>query len=210
MTDIKANLRRHALERRDLVTAPEAHAAAEAVCRGALALLDRLAENGRPVVSAYWPIRSEINTRLLIDALCARGFPVALPAMTAVRRPLLFRAFVPSDELVKGPFGLSEPSCDKVALDPEILFAPLVAFDRGGHRLGYGGGIYDATLSVLRADGPIVAVGLAYAIQEAEAVPAEAHDQKLDFVITERETLAFGSAPENASLRQAARSQGGA
>jgi len=193
MTDVKANLRRHSLERRDLVTQKEAHEAAVLVCDQALALVDKLlgpqALKGR-VISVYWPIRSEINTRLLIDALHQRGAAVALPVMTAVRRPLIFRGFRPDDALVKGPFGLSEPAGDKCELEPKILFAPLAAFDRKGGRLGYGGGIYDATLGELRKSGPVTAVGLAYALQEADAIPAEPHDQKLDYVVTERETIA--------------------
>lgn len=189
MTDIKGNLRRHALERRDLVSAGEAHQAAEAVARQGAALVERLAQGGRPVVAAYWPIRSEINTRPLIEALCAKGFRIALPVMTAVRRPLLFRAFEPGDELEKGPFGLSEPPGEKPEIEPEILFAPLAAFDRRGFRLGYGGGIYDATLAGLRAKRPLVAIGLAFSLQEAANIPTEPHDQRLDGFVTERETI---------------------
>ena len=94
-------------------------------------------------MSVYWPIRSEMNTRLLIETLYDHGVRLALPVMAAVKQPLVFRAFAPDDELIKGPFGLSEPSPDKVALDPTIVFAPLAAFDRKGYRMGYGGGIYD-------------------------------------------------------------------
>ncbi len=190
MTDVKANLRRHSLERRDLVTPHEAHEAAGRVCEQALALVEELrgASEGL-VVSVYWPIRSEINTRLLIEALCGRGVKVALPVMSAVRRPLVFRAFKPDDELVKGPFGLSEPGPENPEVSPLIVFAPLAAFDRKGGRLGYGGGIYDATLAPLRAARPVVAVGLAFSLQEADAIPTEPHDQKLDYVITERETI---------------------
>ena len=142
-----------------------------------------------PIVSVYWPIRSEINTRQLIEALHDRGFQVALPVMLAVKRPLLFRAFAPGDELAPGPFGLGEPSPDKLELEPNIIFAPLAAFDRKGYRLGYGGGIYDATFQAARAKHPLTAIGLAYALQEVDAVPTEPHDQKLDFIVTERETI---------------------
>ncbi|HMK89922.1 MAG TPA: 5-formyltetrahydrofolate cyclo-ligase [Methylocystis sp.] len=191
--DVKADLRRHSLARRDLVSHQEAHDAAQQVCARALKLLLSL----RPslegvVVSAYWPIRSELNTRPLLEALHGQRAAVALPVMTAVRRPLLFRAFDPfDDELVKGPFGLSEPASEKPELHPEIVFAPLAAFDRKGGRLGYGGGIYDATLHALRARRPVTAIGLAYALQEAELAPREAHDEPLDFVVTERETISF-------------------
>ncbi|GLI93152.1 5-formyltetrahydrofolate cyclo-ligase [Methylocystis echinoides] len=192
MTDPKTDLRRHALARRDLVTPQEAHDAAAAIARNGRALVAELTEKSgltAPVVSVYWPIRSELNTRPLIEALTAQGFLVTLPVMHKVRHPLIFRDFTPGDDLVKGPYGLSEPAEDRTARDPDILFSPLAAFDRRGFRLGYGGGIYDATLSQLRAKKAIVAIGVAYACQEADHVPTEPHDQRLDYLMTERETI---------------------
>lgn len=192
MTDVKTDLRRHSLARRDLVSSREAHDAAAAVARRGLALVEDLAAKTglkRPVVSIYWPIRSELNTRPLIDALAASGYPVALPVMHKVRQPLVFRDFAPGDDLVKGPFGLSEPAADKPARDPDILFSPLSAFDRRGFRLGYGGGIYDATLAELRAKKKVVAIGVAYSCQEADRVPTEPHDERLDYLLTERELI---------------------
>lgn len=198
MSDLKAELRRRSLARRDLVTPREAHEAAASVAHRSLALVERIAREaslgGPPVVSVYWPIRSELNTRTLIDALAAEGYRVTLPVMHRVRHPLVFRDFTPGDDLVKGPFGLSEPSEDKPALDPDIVFSPLAAFDRRGFRLGYGGGIYDATLSALRAKKPVIAVGVAYSCQEADHVPIEPHDQRLDFVMTEQETICLSEA----------------
>jgi 5-formyltetrahydrofolate cyclo-ligase len=192
MTDPKTDLRRHALARRDLVTPQEAHDAAAAIARNGRALVAELTEKSSltaPIVSVYWPIRSELNTRPLIEALAAQGFRVTLPVMHKVRHPLIFRDFTPGDDLVKGPYGLSEPAEDKTARDPDILFSPLAAFDRRGFRLGYGGGIYDATLSQLRGKKAIVAIGVAYACQEADHVPTEPHDQRLDYLMTERETI---------------------
>jgi 5-formyltetrahydrofolate cyclo-ligase len=192
MTDPKSDLRRHSLARRDLVSPQEAHAAAAAVARRGLALVEELAGKAGlafPVVSVYWPIRSELNTRALIEALAAAGYRVTLPVMHKVRHPLVFRDFMPGDDLVKGPYGLSEPSEDKPARDPDILFSPLAAFDRHGFRLGYGGGIYDATLTQLRARKPITAIGVAYSCQEADRVPTEPHDQRLDYFLTEHELI---------------------
>jgi 5-formyltetrahydrofolate cyclo-ligase len=192
MSDVKSDLRRHALARRDLVTHEEAHAASVIVARRGLALVDALATEGKlkdAVVSVYWPIRSELNTRPLIDALASKGYRVVLPVMHKVKHPLVFRDFTPGDDLVKGPFGLSEPAEDKAARAPDILFSPLAAFDRKGYRLGYGGGIYDATLAQLRPEKRVTAIGVAYACQEAEHVPTEPHDQRLDYLLTERETI---------------------
>jgi 5-formyltetrahydrofolate cyclo-ligase len=192
MTDAKSELRRHSLARRDLISNSEAHEAAALVRDRALTLLAEIgAPEGvaSPVVSVYWPIRSELNTRPLIEAIAAKGMTVVMPVMRAVRQPLIFRTFQPGDDLAKGPFGLSEPSPDKPAFDPDVVFAPLAAFDRKGGRLGYGGGIYDATLKELRAKKRVVAVGLAYAAQEAPAVPCAEHDQRLDYIVTERELI---------------------
>lgn len=192
MTDVKTELRRHALAKRDLVSAPEAHAAAAALSRDGLALVAEAAALLRldaPIVSVYWPIRSELNTRPLIDALADKGYRVTLPVMHKVRHPLVFRDFSPGDDLVKGPYGLSEPAPECAARDPDILFSPLSAFDRRGFRLGYGGGIYDATLSELRAKKNVVAIGVAYSFQEVDHVPTEPHDQRLDYFLTERERI---------------------
>jgi 5-formyltetrahydrofolate cyclo-ligase len=189
--DVKADLRRRSLARRDLVTHKEAHEASLAIAERGLSLARELARRDEDVVSVYWPIRSELNTRPLLEALAAAGIETALPVMIAVKRPLVFRAFAPGDELVKGPFGLSEPSEEKPAQEPDIVFSPLSAFDRKGYRLGYGGGIYDATLAELRAKKRVVAIGVAYACQETDAVPTEPHDQKLDYLLTEQELIAF-------------------
>jgi 5-formyltetrahydrofolate cyclo-ligase len=191
MTDPKSDLRRHSLARRDLVSHVEAQAAAAAVRRRGMALVEEItgAKSQKPVVSVYWPIRSELNTRPLIEALAQHGVTVVLPVMTAVRHPLIFREFTPGDGLVKGPFGLSEPSPDKPMRSPDIVFSPLAAFDRNGFRLGYGGGIYDATLARLRAEKTVVAIGLAYACQEADIIPREPHDERLDYLLTENELI---------------------
>ncbi|WP_330084491.1 5-formyltetrahydrofolate cyclo-ligase [Methylocystis iwaonis] len=192
MTDVKTELRRRALARRDLVTHAEAHDAALSVAQRGLALVEELsATTGleTPIVSVYWPIRSELNTRPLIEALARKGYRVVLPVMHKVRHPLVFRDFAPGDDLVKGPFGLSEPAEDKPARDPDVIFSPLAAFDRKGFRLGYGGGIYDATLAQLRPRKAVTVVGLAYSCQETDHVPTEPHDERLDYLMTERELI---------------------
>ncbi len=192
MTDTKTDLRRRSLARRDLVTHEESHDAALAVARRGLALVEQLFASEPPkarVVSVYWPIRSELNTRPLIEALAENGYQVVLPVMHKVRHPLVFREFLPGDDLLKGPFGLLEPAEDKPARDPDVIFSPLAAFDRKGFRLGYGGGIYDATLAELRPRKKVTVVGLAYSCQEAERVPTEPHDQRLDYLLTERELI---------------------
>lgn len=188
----KIVLRRHALARRDLIEPGEAHAAAEAVARAGAGLAARLATPGA-VISAYWPIRSELSPRPLIETLSRAGYRTALPVMTGAAKPLHFRLWTPGDELTKGALGLSEPLPEAAEVEPELIFLPLACFDARGHRIGYGGGNFDATLAALRARAKIVAIGLAFADQEVDAVPHEAHDQKLDFVITEQTVFDFGA-----------------
>ena len=187
----KIVLRRHALARRDLIEPAEAHAAAKAVAAAGLDLAKRLYGSGA-VVGAYWPIRSEVSTRPLLDLLAGAGYRTALPVMTGAAKPLPFRLWTPGDELAKGPLGLSEPLSSAATVEPDLIFLPLACFDAKGHRIGYGGGNFDATLADLRARRKVVAVGLAYADQEVDAIPHEAHDQQLDFVITESRLFDFG------------------
>jgi 5-formyltetrahydrofolate cyclo-ligase len=140
-------------------------------------------------VSGYWPIRGEIDVTPLLLALAARGHPVALPVVAAAGRPLVFRAWREGDAMEAGPYGISEPLASAPALIPQILLVPLLAFDRAGYRLGYGGGFYDRSLAALRGMGTVVAVGAAWAAQEVAEVPRGSLDQRLDWVVTEREAI---------------------
>lgn len=194
MTDLstKQALRRATLARRDLIEPGEAHGAAEVVAREGLALVRRLVPAGG-AVGAYWPIRSEISTRPLLEALAGEGYRTALPVMVATAKPLRFHLWSPGDDLHVAPLGLFEPPPDAPVVTPDALFVPLAAFDSAGHRIGYGGGNFDASLAALRPGRVMPAIGLAFAIQEVAAVPAEDHDQRLDYVLTEEKTYSFGA-----------------
>ena len=148
------------------------------------------------IVSAYWPVGDELDTRPLMAALAARGCILALPKVVGRLQPLLFQCWRLGDPLVPGILGIPAPvgEGEAVIVTPEILVVPLLAFDRMGFRLGQGGGYYDVTLQVLRAgawrDGrAVLAVGFAYGAQEIASVPRGAHDQRLDWIITEREAI---------------------
>lgn len=138
------------------------------------------------VVAGYWPMRGEIDVRPLLAGLAERGHITALPVVAAPRRPLVFRRWAPGDPLADGAFGTRHPVDVAPEVRPHCLLVPLLAFDRRGYRLGYGGGFYDRTIAALKAAGGVVTVGIAYAGQEVEAVPAEPHDEALDWVVTER------------------------
>jgi 5-formyltetrahydrofolate cyclo-ligase len=117
---------------------------------------------------------------------------VAVPVIEGAGRPLRFSRWEPGCALRRGPFGTRLPEVDDF-VTPEILIVPLVAFDRAGGRLGYGGGFYDRTLARLRAVRPVLAIGFAYAAQEAEGLPLEPTDQPLDMIVTEAEVIATPS-----------------
>jgi 5-formyltetrahydrofolate cyclo-ligase len=144
------------------------------------------------VIAGYFAIRSEFRTAPLLARLARQGSRLCLPAMVGPDLPLVFRAYKPGDPLLEGPFGTCEPLADAALVQPSLVIVPLLAFDKAGRRLGYGGGYYDRTLRVLRAAGPIGAVGLAYAFQEMEAVPEAPGDERLDMIVTERGLMRVG------------------
>ena len=137
------------------------------------------------VAALYWPCGSELDPRPLGRALEARGTRLCLPTVAAADCALEFRAFHEGDALATDALGLAAPGADAEVLRPDLVIVPLLAFDASGGRLGQGGGYYDRTLEQLRAEGPVFVVGLAYAGQEVDRLPAEDHDQPLDAVLTE-------------------------
>lgn len=143
---------------------------------------------GRPL-AGFVPIRTEINPLPVMTTMAAHG-PVGVPVIEGAGQPLSFRTWHPGCRMEAGPFGAMVPVAGET-LVPEVLIVPLVAFDRQGGRLGYGGGYYDRTLEQLRAARPTLAIGFAYAAQEADHVPLEPTDQPLDAIVTDAFTLTF-------------------
>jgi 5-formyltetrahydrofolate cyclo-ligase len=181
----KAALRRESLARRGMVNESDARAFAHRLADvGAAFATERAAK----IVSAYWSINDEVSTFLLLDRLAAEGVATALPVMQGRSAPLCFRLWKRGEPLGEAKWGIKEP-LPGAEVFPDLLFVPLAGFDRAGNRLGYGAGFYDRTLARLRAMQPIIAIGVAYAVQELPAIPSEAYDQKLDYVLTEREWI---------------------
>ena len=145
--------------------------------------------HGAHSVSAYWSIGDEVATEPLLRALDEAGLAVGLPVTGRRGTPLTFRRWSPGTRMVAGRMNIPEPPVDAEVITPDLLFVPLAGFDRRGHRIGYGAGFYDATLAALRAERSVVAIGIAFAGQEVLFVPAEAHDQALDFVVTEKDII---------------------
>ncbi|MCI0467085.1 MAG: 5-formyltetrahydrofolate cyclo-ligase [Beijerinckiaceae bacterium] len=190
MSGEKAALRARALALRKETPSSVAAAYAQHLAREGLALVQCL----RPgAVSAYFPLPGEPSTLLLLDRLAIAGFKTALPVTGKLGTPLVFRLWRPGEPTVRGKMAIEEPLPEAPEVAPGVLFVPLAAFDRTGHRIGYGAGFYDRSLKQLRAEKPICAIGVAYASQEFPEIPHEAHDERLDFVLTERALIACGS-----------------
>jgi 5-formyltetrahydrofolate cyclo-ligase len=185
----KATLRAAALAKRDALSDNKRTAAANAIAKRGLPM----AIAPGIIISGYSPIRSEIDPMPLLRALAAQGARLALPAVMARGKSLAFRAWSPDDRLMLGPLGIPEPSPAAAEVIPDIMLVPLAAFDRAGHRIGYGAGHYDFTLAHLRKTKAIAAIGVAFAAQEIALVPALQHDVALDYVLTETRVFDFRS-----------------
>lgn len=135
-------------------------------------------------LAGYAQMRTELDPTAAMDEASAHG-PVCVPVIEAAGQPLKFRAWSPDCEMIDGAFGAKIPATGDWII-PEIVIVPLVAFSGQGGRLGYGGGFYDRTLELLRAQKPTLAIGFAYAAQEMDDLPLEPTDQPLDLIVTER------------------------
>src|ERR1700761_4484591 len=188
-TPSKAELRATALAKREALSDKQREAAAKA-----------LAKRGLPipitpgmVISGYSPIRNEIDPAPLMETLALQGAQLALPTVTARGKSLVFRAWSPGDRLTLGMLGIPEPSPAAAEVLPDIMLVPLAAFDKAGHRIGYGAGHYDYTFAPLRKGKAVIGVGLAFAAQEIATIPALSHDVPLDYVLTEKRVFDFRS-----------------
>ena len=182
----KAALRKAALARRNALGAAERAAASVRIADRVMAIV---AAEKPAAIAAYLPIRSECDMVAVIEQATARNIAVALPAVSP-NGVLEFRRYRPGDVLVDGGFGTMAPARGGPSLDPDLVIVPLVGFDRAGTRLGHGRGHYDRAVAALAARGvrPTL-VGVGFAAQEVESIPAEPHDARLDWIVTEDETL---------------------
>jgi 5-formyltetrahydrofolate cyclo-ligase len=143
------------------------------------------------VAALYHGLGSEVSPRVLADQLAEAGWTLALPAVADAQAGRMdFRAWDPSQPLVRDAIGLHAPPPGQPVLEPDLIIAPLLAFQRDGARLGQGGGYYDRALEALRARKSVFVLGLAYSGQQVENLPHEPHDQRLDAILTEKEYIA--------------------
>jgi len=191
----KASLRIKLKARR--AEAAQANDGANAVAIAALAadrFLAAIPVEAGQVVAGYWPMADELDPRPLLTKLQGKGATIALPAVQQGTRLLQFRLCDdPTEPPPAGAYGIPAPAPSATVLVPDILLVPLVGFDVAGYRLGQGGGYYDATLQGLRAgtSKKILAVGYAFAVQQVAELPHAAHDERLDWAVTERGAVRF-------------------
>jgi len=161
--------------------------------RAGLVIADRLLDvvelRRTSVVSGYLPIRSEVDVRPILQRLRDQGHITVLPCVVESNAPLVFRQWIEGDTLVAEPFGTLAPDPAAREREPDLLLVPLLAFDPRGVRLGYGGGFFDRTLEALRKRKSVVAIGVAFGVQEVGEVPADESDQPLDLIVTERRVI---------------------
>ena len=181
----KAVLRASALALRNALPSDKRAAAARTIAARAFPV----AVKSGTIVSGFMPLKSEINPLPLLRKLAEAGVQLALPAIAGRGKPLIMRAYNVGDKFARGQWGIREPMPDAPEVKPDILIVPLAAFDRAGHRIGYGAGYYDTTIKALRANKRVVAIGIAFAAQEFPQVPATERDERLDLVLTEREVI---------------------
>jgi len=182
----KAHLRNEALAKRDTLAPVARAAAAETIAARPFPV-----SVAGKIVSGFMPLKTEINPLPLLRKLADAGATLALPAIAGRGKPLVMRAYAFGDEFARGQWGIREPKPEAMQVDPDILIVPLAAFDRRGHRIGYGAGYYDMTIRALRNKKPVIAAGVAFAAQEIDRVPAHDRDEALDFVLTENEIIDF-------------------
>ena len=187
IAESKEALRKEALERRASLQ-PSVPDLSRRVARS---FLESIPIPKDAIVSAYFAIGDEADPAPLLEMLRAGGKRVALPRVAGRGKPLDFHLYEEGAELVRGGFGLSEPSRDWPKVDPDVLAVPLLAFDGLGYRIGYGAGFYDRTLAKLRASKRVIAAGYAFSAQEFATIPHDEHDERLDWIVTELGARAF-------------------
>lgn len=180
--DLKRQLREQALTRRDSL---DPFRRVEASMAMAETLRDAVEFVPGTVVSGFWPMRSEVDVRPAMFALREKGVRLCLPAILD-KTTIIFRELLPGGMMIDMGFGTQGPGEEAHVLDPALMLIPLVAFDRRGHRIGYGAGYYDRAIAALHEKGVAPRlIGVAFDCQEVALVPDEPHDVSLTEILTE-------------------------
>lgn len=182
----KKSLRAQAQAAREAIAPQAAKAAAKIVAAHLLKLIPADAK----IIAGYRAMRGELDISEAMTQLAARGHALCLPVIEEPGLPLFFRRWQMGQKLIKGVYDIDIPPASEPQVIPDIVIVPLLAFDASGHRLGFGAGYYDRTIERLREPGKAIQmIGAAFALQQLERIPAEAHDAHLDAVVTEKGIL---------------------
>jgi 5-formyltetrahydrofolate cyclo-ligase len=184
-TALKAKLRAQALANRTTMSEEEVFERSGIICQR---FLDTISTHKESIVAAYLPIMHEVDPTIILVHLAKAGVQCALPVVVKKAQPLDFITWVPGGPLKTGAFGTLVPLSGEKC-QPDLLIVPLLGFDREGYRLGFGGGYYDRSLEHLSQKRTVLSVGLAFCEQELHDLPHEGHDQRLDWIITDREAV---------------------
>ena len=187
--ELKKRLRKKATSIRGEISNETAAKAADAI---ATRFFRTWSPKRSTVIAGFWPIKSEIDIRPLIENLHGAGCDIVLPEVAAPSKVLLFRKWTPEAQMTKGDYETSILTADAAVMEPDWILVPLLAFDPERFRLGYGGGYYDVTLSQLAKKREIFTIGVAYDIQKFDAIPKESSDFQLDAVLTEKRLIQKG------------------
>jgi 5-formyltetrahydrofolate cyclo-ligase len=173
----KPTLRREYLARRALLPTAERQAAADKL---AALFFERFSFDPATIIAGYHPVKNELDCLVILRRFLQQGHLCALPCVTDLQSPLVFRTWDENTPLEKKQFGIAEPH--GTAVIPDVVLTPLLGFDTRGYRLGYGAGLYDRSFAQLP---DALKIGLAYDCQKCDAIPADATDITLDFIVTE-------------------------
>ena len=177
----KQNIRRFLLDRRD-----ELYDEYEKRNNSHIHIKTFLENVEKCEIGSYHSFRSEISTDPIHRFLSSLGFEISLPCINDENSNMTFRSWKPNDELLKNKYGILQPKENATKIDPKIILVPLVGFSLSGYRLGYGGGYYDRFIEKEKKISDVITIGLGYSFQEFENLPYESHDQKLNWILTEK------------------------
>lgn len=182
----KKSIRKEYISNKENLTSSVVDRLSQIICDSVYSHIDL---QGKAVVAGYHPINNEVDILPLLFRLNQHNITTCLPTIVGKNQPLIFKKWSHGEQLINSKFfNIKEP--DAKIIKPEIIIAPLVAFDNEKNRLGYGGGFYDRTLDYFHKNNHhVTTIGVAYSLQKHNQLPTEKTDHKLDVIITENIVL---------------------
>ena len=133
----------------------------------------------------YYPVNYEINIVSVIIRIQTKKLQICLPVIKK-KNNMSFKEWTTQEPLIVNKFGILEPGNKNKKIKPQMILVPLIAYDNMKNRLGYGKGFYDRFLNKVDVKKNIISTGIAFSFQQANKLPKEKHDKKLDFILTEK------------------------